>query len=1371
MNDESRIDRIADLAGIQSSYRDMSDREVPTSPEARRAVLAALGLAVDSSAAIAASLGQLEERANAVVPRLILAEADRPVVLTLNGTDAPTIHWRITNEAGAATEGRAEVSQSASGPQLKLAPLAAGYFKLSVRAGHRSAETLIISAPTKCWRPGGGRRWGIASQVYALTSATNLGIGDLTDIGALAEAAGRLGGDFIGLSPLHALFPAERGHISPYSPSSRLFRDAIYIDPKTAPAFDSGAKALLDAAEADGSLASARSGDLVDYRAVWSIKRPILGAQWQAFKERGGDTAFDEFRARAGVALEQHATFDALQEVFAARGIHPHQWPAAYRDSGSPEVQGFRGIESDLIAFHAWLQWVADTQVGAAAARARSAGMEVGLYADLAVGADRSGSEVWANPGYFGLGLSIGAPPDALAPHGQDWGLPPLHPLALLDNGLAPFRAAIAAAMRHAGAIRIDHAFQLRRLFLMPSGQPASLGAYVSYPSDALLAVLRIESHRAHCLVIGEDLGTTPPGFAETLADSDILSYRVLYFERRGQDFIPPEDYPTLALAVINTHDLATFAGWWHGQDIMDRASHGVSNLEQTADGEAQRETEREALTALLFRHGLVTTPTVPTEPPFDPVVHLVARCRSELVSVQIDDLAGATQAQNIPGIVDGAPNWRRRTPMAIEAFGAADGPLDRLARTMAAEGRGKSRKAKETPTSMKPAVTKKPPPRRSASATAPTTNAPTGDGRVVIEAVSPEIDGGLTPAKRIVGDLVEVSADIFTDGHDKIAAEILYRRRDESEWRRAPMQHLENDRWFGAFPVEENARHVFTIEAWRDPYASWRSDVEKKRAAGQVVDLEMVEGRHIVEHAVPVTADETKALAALRSSLNADKDDTEKTWALLTSTPTAGLLGQRAERVNLSRHARELDLIVDRKTAQFSAWYELFPRSAAQDTSRHGNFDDVVRLLSYVRDLGFDVLYFPPIHPIGVTNRKGKNNSLRAGPGDPGSVYAIGGSDGGHDALHPELGTIEDFRRLVAAAKDHGLEIALDFAIQCSPDHPWIKEHPEWFEWRPDGTLKFAENPPKKYEDIVNVHFYGESLPSLWYALRDVVLFWASEGVRIFRVDNPHTKPLPFWQWMIGEVNDQFPDVLFLAEAFTRPKMMNKLAKVGFQQSYTYFTWRDTKAELIEYVTELGGEMSEFYRPNFFANTPDINPVYLQNSGRAGFLVRSTLAATLSSNWGIYSGFELCEATPLPGKEEYLDSEKYEFRAWDLERPGNIRQHITALNRIRRENPALHDFRGTQFVNAWNDNVIAYFKRVPGDPSGILVLVNLDPHHVQNCWYEVPMWEFGLPDDAVLVAEDLLLGISFELHGKNHQIALDPSDRPVMIWRLAPKV
>jgi len=649
----------------------------------------------------------------------------------------------------------------------------------------------------------------------------------------------------------------------------------------------------------------------------------------------------------------------------------------------------------------------------------------------------------------------------------------------------------------------------------------------------------------------------------------------------------------------------------------------------------------------------------------------------------------------------------------------------------------------------------------------------PSGEGRVIIENVLPEIDDGRTPVKRVVGEVLEVTADIFTDGHDKFGAALLYRMCGETEWKRTPMEFVDNDRWIGRFPLERNGRYQYTVEGWRDPFTTWLSEIEKKRAAGQNVRLETIEGLSIVEKAAGLAQEpDANALADLLKRLKACEEGSEQQLGLLLDESNIALIDRNAEHENISRYGTVLEVIVDRLAARFSAWYEIFPRSQSGDPTVHGTFDDVIAQLPRIKDLGFDVLYFTPIHPIGRTNRKGRNNSLKAQPGDPGSVYAIGSEEGGHDAVHPELGTLEDFRRLVSAAHDHGLEIALDFAIQCSPDHPWIKEHPEWFDWRPDGTIRFAENPPKKYEDIVNVHFYGESLPSLWFELRDVVLFWVSQGVKIFRVDNPHTKPIPFWEWMIAEVNARHPDVIFLAEAFTRPKMMKKLAKIGFQQSYTYFTWRNTKQELIEYMTELAHtQMGEYYRPNFFANTPDINPYYLQTSGRPGFIVRATLAATLSSIYGIYNGFELCEGTPIPGKEEYLDSEKYELKTWDYDRPGNISDFIRRLNRIRRENPALWDFRNIGFVNAWNDQILAYVRTTREKDNCVFVLVNLDPRNRQECTYEVPLWEFGLPDHGAIEVEDLLNGGRFVLHGKSHRIALDPAERSVVIWRLIPPV
>lgn len=645
------------------------------------------------------------------------------------------------------------------------------------------------------------------------------------------------------------------------------------------------------------------------------------------------------------------------------------------------------------------------------------------------------------------------------------------------------------------------------------------------------------------------------------------------------------------------------------------------------------------------------------------------------------------------------------------------------------------------------------------------------GASRLVIEAVSPEINGGRFPAKAILGELLSVEADIFCDGHDTIDAAVLHRVAGAAEWTETPMRLFDNDRWRGEIPIEQQAPHEFAIIAWRDLFASWCEEVKKKTGAGQQVSSEITESRRLIEQAV--NGERAKKATARRALLKLlrtfdDAEDEESRLGLLLAPDVAALIRLVGPRTNLTHYDKVLSIWVDRPRAAFGAWYELMPRSQSGDPNRHGTFDDVIARLPYVQELGFDVLYMPPIHPIGRVNRKGRNNSLTPQSCDPGSPYAIGSAEGGHDAIHPELGDFDDFARLVDAAAKHGLEIALDFAIQCAPDHPWISEHPEWFDWRHDGTIKYAENPPKKYEDIVNVHFYRDALPSLWCELRDIVLFWVGKGVRIFRVDNPHTKPLPFWEWMIGEVQAQHPDVIFLSEAFTRPKMMKRLAKIGFTQSYTYFTWRNTKQELTEYLTELTqSECRHYLRPNFFVNTPDINPSYLQTGGRPGFQIRLVLAATLAGNYGIYNGFELCEADAITGKEEYLNSEKYEIRAWDWDRPGNIRQDIALVNRLRRDHVALHDFANLAFYNAWDDNILYFGRRTADLDSFLLVAVNLDPHAAHAADFEVPLWEFGRPDGASIAVEDLVTGERFTWTGKIQHIRLDPAIRPYAIWRL----
>ncbi|WP_219929659.1 alpha-1,4-glucan--maltose-1-phosphate maltosyltransferase [Teichococcus aestuarii] len=638
---------------------------------------------------------------------------------------------------------------------------------------------------------------------------------------------------------------------------------------------------------------------------------------------------------------------------------------------------------------------------------------------------------------------------------------------------------------------------------------------------------------------------------------------------------------------------------------------------------------------------------------------------------------------------------------------------------------------------------------------------------RIAIEAMQPAVDMGRFPVKRPVGQAVIVTADVFTEGHGKIAVRLLWRAADAEGWREVPMVHTVNDIYTAAFVPERVGRHEYTVEAWVDHYAAFRDEITKKHAAGVRIALERQEGLIHLEKAQPrLSGAEAEALAGLVAQLRSADDATAV--ALFTAPETVRLMTLADDRPFRVREA-PLPLDVERRAAGFSSWYEIFPRSQSGDANRHGTFDDVIRALPRVRDMGFDVLYFPPIHPIGKKNRKGRNNTLTPGPDDPGSPYAIGSEEGGHDAVHPELGTIEDFRRLRDAAAQHGLELALDFAIQCSPDHPWLRDHPEWFEWRPDGSIRYAENPPKKYEDIVNVDFYKPgAMPALWLTLRDIVLFWVGEGVKLFRVDNPHTKPLPLWEWMIGEVRARDPEVVFLSEAFTRPKVMYRLAKVGFGQSYTYFTWRNTAWEMQQYLEELNQPpVRDFFKPHFFVNTPDINPVFLQNSGRPGHLIRAALAATLSGLWGVYNGFELCEARPVPGKEEYLDSEKYEIKVWDYDRPGNITGEITALNRIRRQNPALHSHLGVTFLRSNHEGILLYVKMTPERENVVLVAVSMDPHQALESHIELPQYAIGLPNGAGLVAENLMQGGEEVWQGTHRRLRLDPHAMPFAIWRL----
>jgi starch synthase (maltosyl-transferring) len=644
----------------------------------------------------------------------------------------------------------------------------------------------------------------------------------------------------------------------------------------------------------------------------------------------------------------------------------------------------------------------------------------------------------------------------------------------------------------------------------------------------------------------------------------------------------------------------------------------------------------------------------------------------------------------------------------------------------------------------------------------------------VVIDALSPLVAGGAFAAKRVAGEVLLVEADAFSDGHDALGVELQWRWAGEEVWRGERMAALGNDRWSGALPLDRIGRAAWRIEAWIDRFAGARSDLEKRIAAGVAGPMDLEEAVRLVEAAAEglgsgrTDLSLRKGLRALGKALR--RAAPEEVKALLLAPETAALMSRADTRPFAARSAEQA-VETDRLRARFASWYELFPRSQAREAGRHGDFDDVIERLPAIRDMGFDVVYFPPIHPIGLSHRKGPDNSLTAGPGDPGSPYAIGSPEGGHDAVHPDLGGLAAFRRLMAAATALGLEVALDFAIQCSPDHPWLTSRPGWFAWRPDGSLRCAENPPKRYEDIVNVDFYAaEAVPALWAALRDVVLFWIGEGVRTFRVDNPHTKPLPFWRWMIADVRARHPETLFLSEAFTRPKMMYRLAKEGFSQSYTYFTWRERKEELEAYLLELAdGPPREFFRPHFFVNTPDINPSFLQRSGRAGFLIRAALAATLSGLFGVYSGFELLEADPIPGKEEYLHSEKFELRQRDWTGEPNIIAEISLLNRLRRANPALQTHLGVAFHPAANDNVLFFSKGAPGADL-VLVAISLNPHGAEACDVEVPLWRLGLEGDAAVGAIDLVTEETFVWRGARQWLRLEP-ERPFALWRLAGEV
>jgi starch synthase (maltosyl-transferring) len=638
----------------------------------------------------------------------------------------------------------------------------------------------------------------------------------------------------------------------------------------------------------------------------------------------------------------------------------------------------------------------------------------------------------------------------------------------------------------------------------------------------------------------------------------------------------------------------------------------------------------------------------------------------------------------------------------------------------------------------------------------------PTGP-RFLVEDIYPSVDGGRYPIKRIAGEPIEVWADLLREGHDRLAAELLWRKETAAEWHREPMRLATNDRWYGRFTPPEPGRYLYAVETWTDQFETWRHGLLLKREAGLDISLEAREGRELLGELKPQNPQTKRIIDRVCREFDRSPD-----VDLLLTDELAAAVAANDPRSDFT-HSSPIPVVADRPRARAGAWYEMVPRSQSTVPGRHGTFDDCIARLPAIARLGFDVVYLTPIHPIGETNRKGRNNALKAAPGDPGSPYAIGSWQGGHDAVHPELGTVEDFRRFVDACRGLNMEVALDFAIQCSPDHPWLREHPEWFKRRPDGSIRYAENPPKKYEDIVNPDFYCADRIALWQALRDVVLFWVNQGVRIFRVDNPHTKPFPFWEWLIHEVQTRDPNVLFLAEAFSRPKIMKGLAKLGFTQSYSYFTWRTHKAELQDYLSEITRHPErEYFRPNFFVSTPDILPVHLQKGEPWMFKSRVALAATLSSNYGIYNGFELLEHEPIAGREEYLNSEKYEIKVRDWDRPGNIKPYIGRLNRMRRENAALLQTSNLRFAQVDDPEVIGFVKESVGRDNAVAVALALNGHGPRTFWFHFGEITIG-PDDAPRPIRSLVNLVSGERHTIEWggvRLTINPSDDPALLFR-----
>ncbi len=646
------------------------------------------------------------------------------------------------------------------------------------------------------------------------------------------------------------------------------------------------------------------------------------------------------------------------------------------------------------------------------------------------------------------------------------------------------------------------------------------------------------------------------------------------------------------------------------------------------------------------------------------------------------------------------------------------------------------------------------------------------GRVRVVISGVQPEIDGGRFPIKRTVGEEVVVEADIFVDGHDALSAVLLYCHEEEQQWSQAALQPLGNDHWRGTFAVTKVGRYRYTLQARIDRFTSWRRDLTKRIEAGQDIAVDLLIGaRLIAEAGERAEGEDARKLEEWANVLRLTRESSLSRYTQMALAEELDpLVAKYPDPQLAATYDKELLVVVEREKARFSTWYEMFPRSCAPEPGRHGTFKDCEARLPYVASMGFDMLYFPPIHPIGRTYRKGKNNAPVATVDDPGSPWAIGAEEGGHKAIHPQLGTLEDFRRLVAKAKEHGIEIALDLALQCTLDHPYVKEHPEWFRHRPDGSIQYAENPPKKYQDIYPFDFETEQWQTLWDELKSIALFWIDQGVRIFRVDNPHTKSFRFWEWLIDDIKKQYPEVIFLSEAFTRPKVMYYLAKLGFTQSYTYFTWRNTNQEITQYFTELTQtEVCEYFRPNLWPNTPDILTEYLQLGGRPAFMARLALAATLGANYGIYGpAFELCENRPREvGGEEYLASEKYEIKHWDITRPDSLKDFIARVNRIRRQNPALQSDRSLRFHHVDNDQLLCYSKCTDDRANVILVIVNLDPHHTHTGWVDLSLETLGLDLRQPYQVHELLSDARYLWQGSRNYVELNPQIAPAHIFRL----